>query len=81
MIEQILRKGERVFRYGEVAAVNTADEKVQVRIGSVGAVWIKTQLLLDVGDAVIVARSNDAAWFIVQDSRKAMPSEKLLLSV
>ena len=81
MIEQILKKSARVFRYGEVAAVNTADEKVQVRIGNEGTVWIKTHLSLEVGDAIIVARNNDSSWFVVQDSRRAMPSENLLLNI
>lgn len=81
MIEQILKKRARVFRYGEVAVVNSADEKVQVRIGSEGSVWIKTQLSLEVGDAIIVARNNDSSWFVVQVSHKAMPSEKLLLNI
>jgi len=81
VIEQILKKRERVFRYGEVAAVNSVDEKVQVRIGSEGSVWIKTQLILEVGDAIIVARNNDTSWFVVQDSRKAIPKKEVLLNL
>jgi hypothetical protein len=80
VIEKILKKDERIFRYGEVAAVNAAEEKVRVRLGSEGSVWIKTQLSLEAGDAIIVARSG-STWFVVQDSRKAMPSEKQLLSL
>jgi hypothetical protein len=81
VIEQILKKRPRIFRYGEIEAVNSADEKVQVRIGSESLIWIKTPLSLEIGDAVIVARNNDSSWFVVQDSRKAMPSEGVLLNV
>ena len=81
MIEKILKKSARIFRYGEVTAVNSLNEKVQVQIGSRSLIWIKTALSLDIGDAVIVARNNDSSWFVVQDSRKAMPTEGVLLNV
>jgi hypothetical protein len=78
VIEQILKKGERVFRYGQIMAVT--DNKVQVRLGCEGAIWIKTQLSLEPGGAVIVARNSDSTWFVVQDAGKAVPSEKLLMN-
>jgi hypothetical protein len=81
MIEKILKKSPRIFRYGEVVAVNSAQEKVQVQIGIKSLIWIKTPLSLEKGEAVIVARNNDSSWFVVQDSRKAMPTEGALVNV
>ena len=80
MIEQILKKRGETFYYGEVTAVNTADRKVRVRLGE-SNVWIKTELDLDIGDTVILARSADSSKFIVQYSRKSLPAEEVLLVI
>ena len=81
MIEQILKKRARTFRYGEVVAINSFEEKVNVQIGNEGSIWIKTSMSLDPGDTVIVARNEDKSRFIVQHSRKALPSQGVLLSL
>lgn len=80
MIERILKKRAETFYYGEVVAINTADRKVRVRLGE-SNVWIKTELDLDIGDTVILARSADSSKFIVQYSRKLLPAEEILLVV
>jgi len=80
VIEEILKKRARTFKYGEVDAVNSADGKVRVKLGE-GSAWIKTGLDLEIGNAVILARNEDSSWFIVQDSRKALPSQGVLLLI
>ena len=55
MIEQLLKKRGETFCYGEITAVNTVDRKFQVRRGETN-VWILTELDLDIGDTVILAR-------------------------
>jgi len=80
MIEQLLKKRGETFCYGEVTAVNAVDRKVQVRLGE-NNVWIVTELDLDIGDTVILARSADSSRFIVQYSRKLLPEEEVLLLV
>ena len=80
MIEKILRKSAETFDYGEVTAVNTIDRKVYVRFGE-GSAWIKTELDLEIGNTVILARSADSSKFIVQYSRKVLPAEEVLLLI
>jgi len=81
MIEQILKKRAQTFQYGEIVAVSSAMGKVLVQIGSEGSTWIETDLGLEIGDSVIVARNEDSSKFIVQYSRKALPSQGVLLSL
>jgi len=81
MIEKILRKPSQTFSYGEVAGVSAAEGKVKVDLGASGAVWIETDLILEKGDVVIVARHRDSSMFIVQHSGKVLPSERTLLLV
>lgn len=78
MIEKILKKRARTFQYGEIMSVNSAEGKVLVQIGD-GSIWIETALSLETGDSVIVARNEDSSKFIVQYSRKALPSQGALL--
>lgn len=80
MIEKILRKNAETFNYGEVITLNAVDQKVQVRLGEASA-WIKTELELDIGDTVILARSADSSKFIIQYSRKSLPAEEVLLLI
>jgi len=79
MIEQILKKRARTFQYGEIVAVSSAMGKVLAQIGTEGSTWIETDLNLETGDSVIVARNEDSSKFIVQYSRKALPSQGVLL--
>jgi len=78
VIEKILKKRARTFQYGEIVAVNSAEGKVLVQIGE-GSIWTETALSLEIGDSVIVARNEDSSKFIVQYSRKALPSQGVLL--
>lgn len=80
MIEKILKKRARTFQYGQIVAFNSAEGKVLVQIGE-GSTWIETALSLEAGDSVIVARNEDSSKFIVQYSRKALPSQGVLLSL
>ena len=80
MIEQILRKKPRTFQYGEVDAVSVADNRVHVKYGK-GSAWVNTAISLEIGSVVIMAKNEDSTWFIVQDSRKALPSQGVLLLV
>lgn len=80
MIEKILKKRASTFQYGTVTALNSAEDRVQVQIGD-QSVWIDTDLSLAVGDSVIIARKEDSSKFIVQYSRKALPSQGVLLSL
>lgn len=80
MIEQILKKRARTFQYGEIVAVNSAEGKVLVQIGE-GAIWTETALSLEIGDSVIVAHNEDASKFIIQYTRKALPSQGVLLLI
>lgn len=80
MIEKILKKRAETFNYGEVMAINKADQKVHVRFGE-GSAWIKTELDLDIGDTVILARNADTSKFIIQYSRKSLPAEEVLLLI
>lgn len=81
MIEQILKKRARTFQYGEIEAVNSSEGKVLVVIGNEGSTWIETALSLETGDSVIVARNEDSSKFIVQYTRKALPSRGVLLLI
>ena len=81
MIEQTLKKRARTFQYGEIVAVSSAMGKVLLQIGSEGSTWIETDLNLETGDSVIIARNKDSSKFIVQYSRKARPSQGVLLSL
>jgi len=80
MIEQLLKKRGETFCYGEVMAISAVDRKVQVRLGD-SNIWLQTELDLDVGAAVILARRADSSKFIVQYSRKALPAEEVLLLI
>jgi len=80
MIEQLLKKRSETFSYGAVTAVNSVEGKVQVRLGA-SNIWLPTELDLDVGDAVILARRADSSKFIIQYSRKLLPAEEVLLLI
>ena len=80
MIEQILKKRVRTFLYGEIDAVIAQEGKVRVKLGSEGTVWVNTSLSLEVGDTVIMAR-GDSSRFVLLTSRKALPSQAVLLSL
>jgi hypothetical protein len=82
MIEDILKKKDAVFSYGTVADSNQKLQKVQVRLRSNLLIWIRTSLVLNSGDTVTVAKNDkDSSWFIVQYSKKAVPSQGTLLLV
>ena len=57
-------------------------KRVRVRLRSDLLIWVQTTLSLEVGDTVIVAENDqDSSRFIVQYSRKALPSKGVLLLI
>jgi hypothetical protein len=84
MIEGILRKRPGTFAYGTVEAVYEALQQVEVRLQSGILIRVQTSLIgsLRAGDTVIVAENDqDQSKFIVQYSRKALPSQGTLLLI
>lgn len=82
MIENVLRKKGAVFSYGTVMDSNQRLQKAQVKLRSDLLIWVRTTLGLTLGDTVIVAKNDkDSSWFIVQYSKKAVPSQGTTLLV
>ena len=82
MIEGILKKRPGTFAYGTIEAVYETLQQVQVRLQSGMLIRVQTSLSLEVDDTVIVAENDqDKSKFIVQYSRKAVPSQGTLLLV
>lgn len=80
MIEQILKKKKGTFLYGEVIAVDTAGQRVQVASGET-TIWVNTTLSLAVGDTIILARDENKQKFIVQAAANVRPAVNTLLLV
>lgn len=84
MIEDLLKKQPGTFSYGTIEAVHENLQQVQVRLRTDILIRVQTSLTgsLQVGDTVIVAENDqDKSKFIVQYSRKAIPSQGSLLLV
>jgi NADH dehydrogenase FAD-containing subunit len=80
MIEKILKKQKSSFLYGEVIAVDTAGQRVQVQTGE-AIIWINTPLSLAIGDTVVCGRDETKQKFIIQSTSNVRPSVNTLLLV
>lgn len=80
MIEKILKKKKDSFWNGEVIALDTAGQRVQVKAGEV-TVWINTTLSLEIGNTVICGRDENKQKFIIQAASNARPAVNTLLLV
>jgi hypothetical protein len=80
MIEKILKKQKGTFLYGEVTAIDTAGQRVQVTTGDT-TIWINTTMSLSVNDTVILARDENKQKFIIQAAANARPAVNTLLLV
>jgi len=80
MIEKILKKKKDSFLYGQVVAVDTAGQRVQVASGET-TIWVNTTLTLAVGDTVICGRDENKQKFIIQSAVNVRPAVNTLLLV
>jgi hypothetical protein len=81
MIEKILRKRAKTFRYGTVISYSAGECKAVVQIGET-TVIIKTTLNLKTGDTVVLARNDqDYSWLLIELSSNAMPSQTTLILI
>jgi NADH dehydrogenase FAD-containing subunit len=80
MIEKILKRQKSAFSYGEITAIDTAGQRVQVTDGDT-INWINTSLSLSVADTVILAKDETKRKFIVQAAANVRPSVNTLLLV
>lgn len=80
MIEKILKKQKGSFLYGEVIAIDTAGQRVQVASGET-TTWVNTTLSLAVGDTVICGRDDTKQKFIIQAAADVRPAVNTLLLV
>lgn len=80
MIEKLLKKKKDTFIYGEVVAIDTAGQRVQIKSGEATA-WVNTSLLLKEGDTVILGRDENKQKFILQAASNVRPAVNTLLLV
>jgi NADH dehydrogenase FAD-containing subunit len=80
MIEKLLKKVKWSFLYGEVVAIDTAGQRVQITAGDT-TTWVNTTLSLEVGATVICGRDETKQIFIIQAAANARPAVNTLLLV
>jgi hypothetical protein len=80
MIEKLLKKVKGSFLYGEVMAIDTAGQRVQITAGDT-TTWVNTTLSLEVGATVICGRDENKQKFIIQAAADVRPAVNTLLLV